>query len=277
MQVRKIKLIHGKAFSFTGPTEITAKDLLVIRMKEETKYWIQVMHRLTGDLISEIPSMCDHDDVCVNKHPQHPDQLLESCATCKEIQALNVNTEERIIVHEGSEITRMCAGPARSLLVMDKDSKLSKLDWGQDQSSTTQAMKTIPSVTLNKQFLRFSYVECHDILMYTMKDEEEDQDYEIVAVKLGNGTIVWRMTGPLHCGIIKPDSITCDSDGNAYVSGRATNRILKINSLTGEILSILLFEEEEEEKTIESICWSNTEPNLTLQTGKQISTYFVPK
>ena len=171
----------------------------------------------------------------------------------------------------------MCAGPARSLLVVDKDSELSKLDWGQDQSPTAQVIyrKTIPSVTLNEQFLRFSYVECHDILMYTMKDKEEDQDYEIVAVKFGNGTIVWRMTGPLDCGIIKPGSITCDTEGNACVSDQGTDRILKIDSLTGEILSILLFEEEEEEKMIESICWSNTEPNLTLQTGKQ--TYFVPK
>ena len=237
------------------------------------------MQRLTGDLISEIPSMCDHDGVCVNKHPQHPDQLLESCATCKEIQALNVNTEERVTVHKGSDITKMGSGPARSLLAVDKDSKLSKLDWGQDQSPIAKVIyrKTIPSVTLNKQFLRLCYVECHDILIYTMKDKEEDQDYEIVAVKLGNGTIVWRMTGQLDSGIIKPDSVTCDTDGNAYVSDRVTNRILKINSLTGEILSILLFEEEEENKTIESICWSNIEPNLTLQTGKQISTYFVPK
>ena len=267
LQVREIKLIQGKTFPFTGAIEVTAKDLLLVRMKEDSKYWIRVLHRLTGDLINEIPSMCDHDRVRLNKHPRHPDHLLESCATCKEVQALNINTEERVIVYKGSEIIIMCAGPARSLLVVDKDSELSKLDWGQDQSPTAQMInkRTIPSVKQNKQFLRFCYVECHDIFMCTMKDKEEDQDYEILAVKLGSGTIAWRMFGPLDSAVFKPESITCDSDGNAYVNDRGNSRILKINSLTGKILSILLFEDDE--RRIRSMRWSNTEPNLTLRGG----------
>ena len=72
------------------------------------------------------------------------------------------------------------------------------------------------------------------------------------------------------------ESITCDQEGNAYVTDRNINRILKIDSLTGEILSILLVEEEEKEE-IHSIRWSDNEPNLTVYQGNQIHTYFLPK
>ena len=111
--------------------------------------------------------------------------------------------------------------------------------------------------------------------MYTFKAKLEDHDYEIIAVKLGSETIVWRLLGSVEGHIIKPVAITCDPEGNAYVSDGGSNKILKINSLTAEVLSILLFEQEETK--IHSIRWSNTKPNLTLWQGKVISTYFVPK
>ena len=115
--------------------------------------------------------------------------------------------------------------------------------------------------------------------MYTVKDKKEDQDYEIIAVKLGSATIVWRLSGLVDGRVIKPESMTSDSEGNAYVDDLQNNRILKINSLNGEVLSILLFDGKENEKTdinIISIRWSNTEPNLTVRARKHISTYFVP-
>ena len=106
-----------------------------------------------------------------------------------------------------------------------------------------------------------------------MKDLEEDKGYEIVAERLGSESIIWRLFGPVDGHIIKPESITCDSDGNGYISDQGNNRILKINSLTGVILGILLLEK----KDIWSMRWSNREPNLTLWEYNQISTYFVPE
>ena len=86
---------------------------------------------------------------------------------------------------------------------------------------------------------------------------------------------MWNLSAPVTGQVIKPKSITCDPEGHAYVSDGVTNRILKINSLTGEILGVLLVGEEQGE--IRSICWSNTEPNLTVLQGNPISTYFMQK
>ena len=99
--------------------------------------------------------------------------------------------------------------------------------------------------------------------------------YEIFAVKLEDEAILWRVCGSVDGCVIKLNSMTCDSEGNAYVTDRSCNRILKINSLTGEVSNILLVDDEEEE--ILSIHWSNSEPNLTLRTENQISSYAVPK
>ena len=108
-----------------------------------------------------------------------------------------------------------------------------------------------------------------------MKQWQSDEDYEIKAVDLTNVTKIWKLFGPVNGHINKPECITCDQEGNGYVSDRTTNRILKIDTLTGDILGILLLEDKE--KRISSIHWSNTEPNLTLLTVNGISTYFVPK
>ena len=233
------------------------------------------MSRLTGDLINEIPSVCDHYPVRMCKYHQDQDYVFESCAKCKEIRAYNINTAETFTVHKGSKIIRMCEGPAGSLLVVDNNGGIWKLHWDRKTQDQTQPVfiQYYPRRT-GKSPLKFCYAECHDIFMLIMKDTEEE-DYEIIAVKLGSESIVWRLYGPVDGYVIKPESITCDIDGNAYVGDRATNRILKIDGLTGEILSILLFELEE--IRIQSIRWTNTEPNLTLLEGKLISTYFVPK
>ena len=282
LQIKKFKLIREKTFPVSGPTsmDVTGNDLLLVRTKEEGKYWIRVINRLTGDLINKIPSMCDHYRVRVKKYPQDQDYAFESCVTCEQVYGHNINTLESLSIHKGSKIIRICDGPGGSLLLVTKDWKLHKLEWDKRQGGAQLVFVHDIPPGPGKIGLRLCYVECHDIFMYTVKDLEEDEDYEIIAVKLGTGNIVWRLSSPVDGLIIKPESITCDSEGNAYVDDLQNNRILKINSLTSEILSILLFDGKENEKknlNLISIRWSNTEPNLTVRTGKHISTYLVPK
>ena len=274
-QIKKIKIFPDKTFPLVGAMDVTAKDLLLVRVKDETTYWIRVLQRLTGDLINEIQSTCNHDEVQTNRHPQSPNYMLEGCKECKEIRSCNINTEETFLVHKGSGIARMIDGPSKSLIVVDTDDKLFMLDWnkGPQHKPNIRYKTAVPSVRLNKMSVRFCYLECHDIFITIVKDNEEDQDYELIAVNLENGNVMWRLFGPVDGCAIKPGSLTCDSEGNVLVSDQTSNRILKINSLTGDILSILPLEQEE---IIESISWSNTEPNLTVLQGQEIRTYFVP-
>ena len=109
------------------------------------------------------------------------------------------------------------------------------------------------------------------MFMYTCKDKEVDQGYKIIAVRLGSHTIIWRLFGPVDGRVIKPESITCDPEGNVYINDRGNSRILKISGLTGEVLRILICEEEN--MKILSMLWSKRQPNLTLRMKNQIITY----
>ena len=163
--------------------DVTSNDLLLIRELEETKYWVKVIHRLTGDLINEIPSMCDHKHNRVRKYPQNQDYAFESCRTCHEIYAHNINTGESISVHKESKIVRMCDGPAGSLLVTNRDWELLKLDPEKTQDKPQSVFVQYIPLSTEKRLLRFCYVECHDMFLYTVKDVKED--YELIALKLG--------------------------------------------------------------------------------------------
>ena len=269
----KIQLTCGKTFPVWGSMDVTAKNaLLWVRVKRGTQYWIQVMDRLNGDVISEFKSMCNHN-AYLNKHLRHPEYVLECCSTCKETHGYDNNTGECFLIYrveEGCKIVTLCDGPAGCLLLLDQRGALLRLSWDQDKQET----RLDYILKLHSEKLKIwslCYVECHDLLLCSF---EEDHDYEIIAVRLETRNIVWNLFGQVEGHVIQPGSLTYDLDGNVYVSDRASNRILKIDSLNGEILSILLVEDGDGD--IRFIDWSNTEPKLTVWRGYQIETYFVP-
>ena len=121
------------------------------------------MHRLTGEIVNQIPSMCNHDSVFLRKYPQHQDTVFGYCRTCEEIYAHNINSRERLSVRKGSKIVRMCDSNDRSLLVVDGSdpglSKISKLELNKTQDGARLVfIQNIPERT-RKDLLRLCYVE----------------------------------------------------------------------------------------------------------------------
>ena len=270
----KIKLILGKAFLVRGAMNVTVKNLLFwVRVKKGSKYWILVMHRVTGFVINEFPSNCNHN-AYLNNYLRHQEYVLECCPTCEQTRGYDNNTGECFFVFKldvDCKIDRVCHGPAGCLLLLDKKGVLLELDWDQEKWSTClKCLLRLHSEQLRIQYIH--YVECHDMLLCLV---EQDHNSEVIAVRLGTRNILWNLFGQVDGNFIQPESVTSDSHGNGYVSDRGTNRILKIDSLTGDVLSILHVEEEEDE--IYFIDWSITEPNLTVWRGKQIETYSIPQ
>ena len=149
-------------FSDASSMDVTVKDILLIRVKKGTKYSIRTIHRLTGAIINDIPSMCDHI-TCVNKHPRDADLVLESCSTCELIRGYNFDTSDNFSVLKGSTFAFMFEGPARSLFVVDTLGKLFKLDWDDDQLHEAKLIYSTVISAVRKELLDIHYVECHDI------------------------------------------------------------------------------------------------------------------
>ena len=133
LQIKKFKLIREKTFPVSGwrSMDVTGNDLLLVRVREGTKNWIQVINRLTGELVNKFPSMCDHQYNRMSNYPPNPDYVFE-CSTCEEVYAHNISTGESLSVQKGSKINRLCEGPDESLLVLKQD-RLHKLDWDKKQ------------------------------------------------------------------------------------------------------------------------------------------------
>ena len=122
------------------------------------------------------------------------------------------------------------------------------------------------------------YSELFDMLVVVMYEDKEINAVKLVseAAKLKLSDSIWQLSGVVDDLVIKPTALTSDKKGNIYVGDGVNSRVLKINSLTGEVLSVLLLEEQNLE-LIRSLFWSDTEPNLTVVRGNRFSTYNIPK
>ena len=114
------------------------------------------------------------------------------------------------------------------------------------------------------------YAERFDVLVIM-------QDYgQVQAVKLENNRKIWELSENIGGYVIKPGVLTTDSEGNIYTRNGANNRILKINGVTGKLLSTAQLKEKNKEP-IRALFWAATKPNLIVVHGYRISSYCVPE
>ena len=208
------------------------------------------------------------------------------------IRSYEIQTAKCKLVHTGSRPIRMCHGPTSSILVQCRDfptfessrTGLSEFRWEDEQ----QELRSDKSVYLKGRLIQMCYTEKFDILVVMCENRK------VEAVKLGNNSPIWKLPGVVDGHMIKPGAINSDKKGNVYIGDGLNNRILKISSLTGNVLNIFLLEEEEEEEQqqqqqqeeeeeeenqngLRSLFLSDTEPNLTVVRGDRLRTYNIPK
>ena len=242
-------------------TDVNKQNQIVARVRVNDSYFLQVFNRLGSRQVSPtIPSACNHASPCIVAHPGDPGFVLEGCRDCRVIRNYNIRTGERCVMNTGLRPKRMCHGPSGSILVenfLSPKMTVLTLTWIKEQELLADETSM-----MDKLVRQWCYAESFDVLV-TMNCNEE-----IKAVKLENNNPIWKLSGA------EPDSLTTDAEGNIYVGDGANSKILKINGLTGDVISVFLLEDENTER-IHSLFWSGTEPNLTLICEDRISTYNV--
>ena len=232
------------------------------------------MDRRNGNVDQEILSKCDDTFVCLVKHPNNTDSVLEGCPMCGVIRSYNIHTGQCNIVHSGSRPCRMYPGSTGFIWLLalkEPDIRgimeLSKLNWEKEQ----QILVPDKAWETNKGLLGMCYIEQHDILVCIYEHEG------LEAVRLDSElSTIWRLSGLVDGLPVKPDSITCDTDGNAYVGDGPRSRIIRIDSFTGDIITVLQLGEENQMQ-IRSLFWSNNEPSLTVVRGDEIGSFYTPQ
>ena len=296
LQIEKINLRREDTFQISGllTTDISEENQLLARVALDGRFHIRMLNRLSGEVCNTIASECDHTPACLIAHPTKAGFVFEGCSECQVIRSYEIQTAECKLVHTGSRPTRMCHGPNSSILVQCRDfpafesshTGLSEFKWEDEQ----QELRSDKSVYRKGRLIQMCYTEKFDILVVMCENRK------VEAVKLGNNSPVWKLPGVVDGHMIKPDAINSDKKGNVYIGDGLNNRILKISSLTGNVLNIFLLEEEEEEEEqqqqqqqqeeeeeeenqngLRSLFLTDTEPNLTVVRGDRLRTYNIPK
>ena len=272
LQIEKINLCQEDTFQISGllTTDISEENQLLARVALDGRFHIRVLNRLTGQVSNTIASECNHTSACLIAHPTDARFVLEGCSKCQVIRSYDVQTGECKVVHTGSRPIRMCHGPTGSILVQchkfpifeSSRTGLSEFKWEEEHGE----LHSDKSVYLECRPCQMCYAERFDILAVVCEKRK------VEAVRLVNNSPVWKLPGVVDGHTIKPHAINSDKKGNIYIGDATNNRILKIHSLTGDIVSILLLEEESKDP-MRSLFWSDTEPNLTVVHTDTVCTY----
>ena len=275
LQIQKISFVsEGTCEPVPGllAADVNKQKQILARIEVNDRFFIRVLDIFARTEVSSvISSDCNHRSSCIITHPSYSHFVLEGCDLCGLIRNYNIHTEECSIVYTGWRPGRICHGPTSCILVQDgcffsQSPAVFKLKWEKEERQLYIDHVCIKDGMIQK----LCYVESLNILV-TISCHKE-----IKAVKLDSNNPVWKLSGEVSGHVIKPDALTTDAEGNIYVSDGANNRILTINALTGNVMSILLLAEEGK-GPIRSLFWSDTEPNLTMIRKDKISTYNIPK
>ena len=271
----QVALEHTHTWKFQNESEIIAidtslDDFLLLRQCKASKGSIQVLNRLTGEIIYKVASQCDHKTCDIRGHPRDKNCILESCTKCAVIRAYDVKMETcKTVSTDREEITIMWTGPSGSLLAMDTVYQCLQFDWNHEDETLRlvhdRGVRENVVVENDRPLnpIRFCYIEKNDFLVVTSKKNAEPWD--VRAMKLtdicrGIVYVRWKLSG-----VVKPHALACDSDVNLYISDIETNNIFVIDGSNGNPIKVLL--PQDGIGTIHHIRWCRSQPHLTVYHG----------
>ena len=245
MQAQKINLVCKGTLEITGLEAacVNGKGQILVRVQVNNRYYIRVMSRSSGEVSSEFPSKCEHSSItCLIAHPTETNFMSESCGVCEVIRNYDIQTGGYSIVYIGDTPFTIGNGPTGSLLTYRPQSGISLFKWHKEHHE----LHASKSVHLEGMLNQICYSELFNMLVVVMYEDKviKAVKLETEAATLTLSAPIWKLPKMVDGLVIKPDAVTSDKKESVHVSDGANNRILKINSLTGEVTSILILEEE---------------------------------
>ena len=220
----------------------------------------------TGSLIKMIKGQCEHKNVLngwICEHPVDPDVIIETCPCCSKIRSYNMNAGESADIYTGAAVTAICTGPAGSILGTDDKGCIKLFRW----KHGSKKLELVYSMKTHITHVRYMcYIEHIDAVVLSCW-----YPGQVYAVKLSNGLTLWKFNQKINGREINPCGLCHDTDGRIYETVLMVPGIIILDSRTGKLLQHLT----EDIEFCCDICWTNTEPQLTIlhAVGVKISTF----
>ena len=234
---------------------VNSRNQLCARGKAiDEDYYIRWFDRNTGSCIKKIKCQCQHDKLftsCICEHPVDPDVIIETCPKCSKIRSYNMSTGESADIYIEADIRAICAGPAGSLLGTDVKGHIIQFRWRDDG----EELELVHSVKINMTDVQYiCYIEQSNAVVLSC-----GYPGQICAVKLSDGSTLWEFNQQINGKDFDPYRLCHDTNGRIYVPVWESG-VITIDSRNGELLQHLI----KDVKYCHDICWTSSEPQLTL-------------
>ena len=181
--------------------------------------------------------------------------MLEACDKCRVIIRYNINTAESGIVYNGCKPKAICKGPTNSVFFMTHNGELLQFEWSEE----SEELKMIHRIqTQLKTVQGTMYMKQYNALVIT-------SGRCIAALYPVTGAVLWEFTQDVEGMILYPRGLSCDDDGQIYVADGFNERLVLLNGKNGDLLQVLL--RNEETCWIYDISWTNSPPQITVLCG----------
>ncbi len=201
---------------------------------------IRMLNR-QGKIVTTINKMCECKHA--NKHISEliaGQYLATSCLGCNTVKVVDTRTHEVVSVYSGGdtgcELYAMCSAGEGSLLIYDWKSKsVIQLKFNEQRKVLEEVRPRIhvPGYTV----YNMCYMPHADLLILSRGGTV------VEAVKMHGGAgqpPVWQLKGEVLGKKITPQGVSCDSEGQVYVTDRTNRRVLLLNGYIGEVIQQLL-------------------------------------
>ena len=176
--------------------------------------------------------MCDHRPcIRIYQLPLDSKIVLETCCDCNLIRRYNTEDGTNTTVPKQCEAKVICHGPQDTLLVRDNFSNILTLKWNKEKKE----VDCVNSVETKSPYVHWlCYMKKHDTAILLSATENS-----VTAVKLSNGSPLWTVSKSVDGKAIKPNGVTLDTSGHAFIADGDNNRLLVIVSGKGILLQVL--------------------------------------
>ncbi len=224
---------------------------IAVRMGRVDGSWSPEIRMLDrqGKTVTTCDKMCKCSSIKYISDLIAGQYLATSCsawyAGCNYVKVVDTRTQEVVSVYSGRDtgcyLYAMCAAGEGSLLIWDNKSKSVIQFKFNEQRKVLEEVRPrvhVPGGTV----LSMCYMPHTDLVILR---RGVFPNYVVHAVKLEGGAgqpHVWQLQHREEVlgKVIRPNGVSCDSEGRVYVADHDNKRVLLLNGYTGEVIQQLL-------------------------------------
>ena len=269
------------------------QGFLIGRMQRGNSSVISKVDSHTWGIISgqaETDPECGHNYhfYCRLVELQNPNYVAEICWACSVIRTYNIERKCLVSTYRKCKPRKVCSGPDGTILVLDNKGQLLQLKWDSEAEKFHQEKTVQTSI---KAPWCMTYMMENDTLIVTHASKKctcrrclykygishlSASPDTIQAVKIRDGSTLWKVSGKVNDKEMFPSGICHDSMTRIYAADSSNKRLIVLNTLTGDVLDAV--PTMELSGIVEGLWWSDTSAQLiVLHNQNKVTSYKVTR